>query len=121
MHHLIDQRVFQIQNMPDNWDQQGAVAASIGTIENTLQFLNLLPKLGLENLLPEDIRPTPYGTIEIDWHDNSDLLSVEIGFEKIGFFSVVGNAYGPSSDGIPLYEVSKSLAFRLAFDHFFVK
>lgn len=80
-------RLNQIFFLKDNWDGYGACAPSLEVYNNVIHFLNSLSG-DIKRYLPADnIEPTPYGTITIDFENKDKLVSVEIGKTKIGFFS----------------------------------
>ena len=92
-------RIESIRRFSDNWDGYGAIIPKYKVLQNTYQFLNLLPNNISLALQPDHISPTPYGTIQLDWRKGSALISVEVGISKIGFFSEFPDQSNPYSDG----------------------
>ena len=60
-------------------------------IENVRKFLKLLPTLPD----PDDVTPTPYGSVCIDYKNKG---SIEIGYHQIGWFMLEGQ--GSESNGV---------------------
>lgn len=53
----------------------------------------------------EDIEPTPYGTFVLDFIDNdNNKISVEIGKNKLGYFTKYKNRPNTMSEGIEIDE-----------------
>ena len=80
--------------LTENWDGHGAAMPNRQTLANARKFINeLIAKedVLLENLDIENITPTPYGTIVFDWEIDKNIVSVEIGDTKIGFFTDFAN------------------------------
>lgn len=71
------------------------------TIDNTVRFLGAINEDGLRLPDVEDVTNEPYGTISIDYSDdNGNMLSMEIGKAKIGFFTDYADGTNDESDGI---------------------
>lgn len=86
-------------------DGGAAVKPDDTVIQNSIAFIKSLPTYYQKILNPvECITATPYGTISIDWFFRKNLISVEIGKTKIGWFSELPDGSNPSSDGITLKE-----------------
>lgn len=94
-------RISEIENLSDNWDMYGAIAPSKEVIKNAYKFSDsVINDNYLSIIKKEDIVPTPYGSIVMDFTSERGLVSVEIGKTEIGFFTefVDGNDF--ASDGI---------------------
>jgi hypothetical protein len=87
----IKSKIYSLKQLPNNWDGMGAVTPNIKTINNSLSFLHCLPESAFTNLTKDNIVATPYGTIVFDIEKDDDLVSVEIGDSKIGFFTDFAN------------------------------
>lgn len=83
----IQNKIFSFKTLPDNWDGMGAIAPNASTINNSISFLYSLPESTYESLNQDNIVATPYGTIVLDIERNSNLVSVEVGETKVGFFT----------------------------------
>lgn len=100
--HTPKDRVIEISLLQDNWNGEGAVVPSDLVQKNTFKFLDCVLKTGLSWMIkPEDIVPTPYGTIELDFESEMGLVSVEVGKDKIGFFTEFNDGDDFLSEGIP--------------------
>lgn len=86
------ERIALISRVKDNWDGYGASAISGIVTMNAKKFVSVLYNNGF-TIDGEDISATPYGSIEIDIHKNNDLISIEIGKESIGWFTVINNEH----------------------------
>lgn len=94
-------RISEISLLHTNWNGNGAIPPSEHVIKNSFRFLDSIIYYGYANYIkPEDIVPTPYGTIDIDFESSQGLVSVEIGREKIGFFTEYNDKKDILSDGI---------------------
>lgn len=76
-----------IKNLPDNWDGYGAVRIDVSVYYNVRSFLSELDNFFFNYLKEEDIYCTPYGTVVLDFEKNEEIVSVEVGESKIGFFT----------------------------------
>ena len=94
-------RISEISQLNDNWNGEGAVVPSEQVIKNAFKFIDCILKNGYNNYVkPEDIVPTPYGTIDMDFETGQGLVSVEIGKSQIGFFTEYDTEEDFFSDGI---------------------
>lgn len=93
-------RISEIDNLQDNWDGYGAVAPSRDVIKNAFKFVDCIIEEGFNAIKKEDIVPTPYGSIVLDFNTMKGLVSVEIGLTQIGFFTEFADQNDLVSDGI---------------------
>lgn len=94
-------RISEISHLNYNWNGEGAVVPSEQVLKNAFKFLDCILILGYTNYVkPEDIVPTPYGTIDMDFETGQGLVSIEIGKDQIGFFTEFGTKEDVISDGI---------------------
>jgi len=83
--------IIEISKLPDNWNKLGTDKISSEIIDNTLTVVEKIWPSLLYYLKPENIYPSQYGTIILDWEfDNENLLSLEIGKKSLGYFVEVG-------------------------------
>lgn len=76
-----------ISKLPEGWDGYGASAVSGKVVGNTIHFLNSMQQAGVDIKSPDDIYPTPYGTIVVEYNNERGLVSMEIGATQVGFFT----------------------------------
>lgn len=81
------QKIEEIRCLPDNWDGYNASKIGVGTYNNTSLFIEKMDIDMLDMLSENDITPTPYGTITLNFRNKGNLVSVEIGENNIGFFT----------------------------------
>ena len=95
-------RVSEISQLEDDWNCEGAVAPSEEVIKNTFKFLDVIEAFGFVDYLNSDnIVPTPYGTIDLDFETESKgIVSVEIGKQEIGYFTEYNDHENFMSEGI---------------------
>ena len=94
-------RISEISHLDYNWNRDGSVVPSEQVIKNAFKFMDCILILGYANYVkPEDIVPTPYGTIDVDFETGQGLVSVEIGKDQIGFFTEYVGKEDVLSDGI---------------------
>ncbi len=81
-------KIQSFTRLANNWDGYGAIPVSLDVADACLRFLKLLPESCLVHLEPENITPTPYSTVTIDWeHGDRHFVTVEIGKSKANFFA----------------------------------
>lgn len=80
-------RLIEIENLNDNWDGYGAAKPNSLTISNCKTFINSFSTKVLQYLDVEEIYPMPYGTVVMELYKGENLLSIEFGESKVGFFS----------------------------------
>ena len=94
-------RVSEIGMLKSNWDGYNAIVPSYRVVNNAFRFLDTLSMFGFADILdPENVVPTPYGTIDMDFETSNGLVSVEIGTSQVGFFTEFLNDEDTLSDGI---------------------
>ena len=94
-------RLRQIAELENNWDGYGALALTKIVMDNARRFLSAIKDKGFDRFLNEDdIVPTTYGTIDLDFVTTKGLVSVEIGDNEIGYFTEFNDVEDMSSDGI---------------------
>jgi hypothetical protein len=92
-------KISKFHCLKDNWDGYGAVPPSEAAIQNVVRMVEILPEMFATKLNKDDITPTPYGTILVEWVDEQNSLTLEIGDEKIGLVSDFGNSPQIVTDG----------------------
>lgn len=80
-------KIKSFEFLDENWDGFGAVAPERGVVNNTIAFISALPQTITSRIKMENLVPTPYGTLVIDMAIKDELISIEVGENKIGFFS----------------------------------
>lgn len=100
---MVETRLREIEALEDGWDGYGATSIPKEVMKNTRTFIKTL---GI-NLAPDDITPTPYGSIEIDL----ERVSIEIGIKQIGWFEYDGPnlSKGIDTDFLTIPEQLKEL------------
>jgi hypothetical protein len=83
----IIEKIKSFQSLDNNWDGYGAAVPDSRVVSNSIAFLNSLPQSIVSDINKDNLVPTPYGTVVIDLAFNKELVSIEIGETKIGFFS----------------------------------
>ena len=94
-------RVDSFAHLSDGWDGYEGDAPDQATVNNVVSFLGSLPSTFINNLTEYSLKPTSYGTINLEWalHD-TDFVSVEIGHSQIAYFYEVKGVKGESSENI---------------------
>jgi hypothetical protein len=85
-------RIDKIVKLDDNWDGYGAIKPNVMTMNNCKTFLNGISIKVLQYLDEQDIYPMTYGTIIMEFNKGNNLLSVEFGESKVGFFTEFMNS-----------------------------
>jgi hypothetical protein len=86
-------------HLEEDWDGYGASVPRTQTIRQAQKLIDLLPKKVFTLLHVDDIWITPYGTIEMDFKKRGNLVSVEIGATKVGFFTKFVSGINLKSEG----------------------
>lgn len=99
--YALKNRISEISCLNYDWNGEGAVVPSEEVVKNAFNFLDCILSSNYINYVkPEDIVPTPYGTIDLDFETREGLVSVEIGKNRIGFFTEYTTKEDLLSDGI---------------------
>lgn len=113
------QHLLEFTTIKGDWDRNGAVAPSWETIQNAWYFILLTPHHALTYLDPENVYPTPYGTIILDFENSNKLLSIEIGKQNLGYFLEEDNKYIEMKEKEPFSRVGLSTELKQAFKSVF--
>ena len=97
----VKNKISKFMMLEDNWDGYGASYLSETVAKNAYKFIDAARCLGYCPVTADDVALTPYGTIVIDYSSSFGLVSVEIGKEKIGFFTDFEEGHNHYSQGIP--------------------
>lgn len=91
-HHLglLCQHLQSFEALADNWDGHGAVPPSAQAVGHATTLLNGLPGEWALRLHADDLTPTPYGTITVEWAAGADYVSVEIGDDQWAYTAELG-------------------------------
>ncbi len=100
----------------DQWEHSGYKMPGVSTFSNVKGFLCTLPEKYLFYLSPDDIEPTPYGTFVLEFNYNDKVISLEIGKDKIGYYTKNINLIKPQSEGIDFDSNSLPQEILDAFD-----
>ncbi len=96
-------KVVSFSHLPKNWDGYGAIPVSREVADTCLRLLKTLPAPLLEKLKPEDLTPTPYSTITVDWEDEDGyFVSTEIGKDHANFYAELPDEKKIESENIPI-------------------
>lgn len=79
-------RIRECSRLNNNWDGYGAIPPAKGVKENCFKFLRQLP-LEINQPDPDNVCPTPYGSIVMDFYNDLGLISVELGTNELGYFT----------------------------------
>lgn len=83
----IVKKIDKIAKLDNNWNNLGTPKISSEIIINSLRIINFLSPSILYYLDSENIYPTKFGTIIMDWEfNNNNILSLEIAKKSIGYF-----------------------------------
>lgn len=97
----VKNKICELSQLEDNWDGYGASNLSETVIKNAYKFIDAARLIGYCPSSSDDVTPTPYGTIVLDYSSNTGVVSVEIGESKIGFFTDFSDGKNHYSKGIP--------------------
>lgn len=118
----IENKIHSFKSLPTNWDGRGGITPNQNTIKNSLSFISSLPETTFVGLNIDDIVATPYGTIVFDITVNNNLVSVEIGESKIGFFTdFVDGSDVPALESAIFNQNTLPLELRTALNQLFLQ
>lgn len=83
----IRNKIQSFKVLSENWDGMGGIVPNLRTINNSLRFINSLPESTYYSLNKDNVIATSYGTIVLDLEVDQNIVSVELGESKIGFFT----------------------------------
>jgi hypothetical protein len=92
-------QINSFNDLSNEWAGDSTVKPSQKVIDNAIIFLFNLGRYN-KKIKAEDITPTPYGTITMNWYNGDKELSIEIGNTSIGFFSELPEYNNPIGDNI---------------------
>lgn len=107
-HYHFSDRIKEIKNLRDNWDNYGGYAPNSTIVNKVEDFLESLPKKYTDLLEDDSIFPNPHGTISVEWRKSNYILSIEFGEEKSSFYSIIGDVKD-SEENLSLILNSKKL------------
>ena len=96
--------LYEISELSDGWAGVDSIAPSGMVVSNTVKFLMFFPKSLTGHLSQESFTPTPYGTIVVDWYNEEDCFSLEVGTKKVGWFLNLDAKFVECSEGVPFYD-----------------
>jgi hypothetical protein len=81
-------RINNFSVLEDGWDGYGAGAPNSIVRKNTISLISKLPKQYLDMVKVDEITPSTYGTICVDWYgiNCDEYLCVEIGDKESAYF-----------------------------------
>jgi hypothetical protein len=79
-------RVEEIEKLEDNWDNYGGFSPGSNIVYKTFMFLQNLPWKFKELLNEDNIFPNPNGTITIEWRNEDQVISIEIGNPRSNYY-----------------------------------
>jgi len=84
----IVREIMEISHLEDDWNGFGTSQISSDVINNALNIVSLLRPTVLCHLSPENVYPSKFGTIIMDWDfGNGNIFSLEIAKQSIGYFT----------------------------------
>ncbi len=103
----IKKEIESISKYQNNWDGFGAPQISAEVFNNSLNIIDSISPNSLNNLNPENIYPSKYGTIILDWiFENDNIFSIEIGKNSVGYFYEKGNTDSKQVENLSIDEVN---------------
>ncbi len=83
----LSNKIIALTRLPNNWDGYGAIPPNELVNSQLNIFLKLLPEKLLAYTTDEEMYPTPYGTIVLDFRKGENELTMEFGEQAYGFFT----------------------------------
>lgn len=99
---VIVSELMEISKLRDNWNNTGTRKINADVINNALNIVNLLRPTVLCHLSSENVYPSKFGTIIMDWDfGDGNLFSLEIAKKSIGYFTEFNDDPQIQVDNIP--------------------
>ena len=92
--------VSTLYTIPKDVPNKGFVVPSREISNNAVGFLDALEKRHIQCPKRDDVMPSPFGTVIVDFETKRGLVSVEVGRTKIGYFTDFEDGINEESDGI---------------------
>ena len=93
----LKRRINSFKSLEDGWDGYGGEPPMDDVINNALTFIQEMPSPFVHLLQADNLYPTPYGTISIEWsRADNQFVSVEIGTAKLAYFYEILESQGES-------------------------
>ena len=83
----IENKLDDIANLEQGWDGYHASAIDGVVVRNAHSFIASMISEGFEAVLADDVYPTPYGTIVVEYTNDNGLVSMEISATQVGYFT----------------------------------
>ena len=96
----IKNKITSLLMLEDNWDGYGASRLDERVAKNANRFIDAASYIGHYPSTDDDVTLTPYGSVVIDYTSDAGLVSVEIGLNKIGYFTDFKNKKNHYSNGM---------------------
>lgn len=81
-------RIFEIADLSQNWDGYDAIPVKDLTLVSAIKYLRaIFASDDYYHPDYEDVYPTPYGSLVIDFENEDGLVSTEVGRSDFGFFT----------------------------------
>lgn len=95
----LTEKIYEINSLNDNWDNYKAIKPLPKVIENIENLIKHIPDDLLKYIDIDNICPLPHGTIIIDFINNNNIISIEVGTTIISYFYII-NGKEVCIDGI---------------------
>ena len=83
----LGEKLNDIEALREGWDGYHGAAIDKRVVSNARRFITTMAADGLEIASVDDIYPTPYGTIVVEYHNDHGLVSMEISGTQVGYFT----------------------------------
>ncbi len=84
---VLGDKLNDIEALRYGWDGYHGAAIDKRIVNNARKFIMAMATDGLLVASADDIYPTPYGTIVVEYHNNRGLVSMEISDTQVGYFT----------------------------------
>lgn len=92
--------ISKIETLQHNWDGDGAEAPNKDAIANARRLVMMLSPKDLSHLDVNDIYPSTYGSVIMDFEVERGLVSVELGDKTMGFYTDFRKGNNYAAEGI---------------------
>ena len=93
-------KIEQFDLLQPDWDGNGAMKPNADAVKNAKHLVEILDKEMLKSLNPDDIYPSDYGSVILDFKTHRGLVSVEMGDTTMGFYTDFSEGENYAAEGI---------------------
>lgn len=96
----LSERARMFATLPQSVSNSGLAVPTPEVAENAARFISSMERNGIACPDENDVMPSAFGTVVIDFYNERGLVSIEVGRTKVGFFTDYEDGINEESDGL---------------------